>query len=354
MHLPPRPRPLRLAPPVAAPDSDPLAALVGAAPAMERLRRALRAAAASDATVLLAGETGTGKGVAARALHAVSPRAAGPFVHVDCAALAPSVIESELFGHERGAFTGADAARAGRLERASGGTLFLDEVAELAPALQAKLLRALQDRAFERVGGARTLALAARVVAASHVDLAVAVAAGRFRADLYYRLQVIELALPPLRDRLADLPALVEHLLAEAAERAGRSAPRVTPEFLAALASHPWPGNLRELANLLERLLVLGAGAVLGAGDLAGVWAPARIDPTRAGVASATLPPAAPLAGAAPGAAPAADPEAARIAAALAATGGHVARTARRLGLPRSTLRHRIVRYGLAHLIPRD
>ena len=185
---------------------DPFARLAGDSAVVAQLRHALRRIARADATVLLRGETGTGKGLAARLLHDASPRAAAPFAHVDCAALAPSVIESELFGHERGAFTGADAARAGRLEAAARGTLFLDEIAELEPRLQAKLLRALQDRAFERVGGTRTLALGARVVAATHRDLRRAVAEGSFRADLYFRLQVCEVTLPPLRERLEDLP----------------------------------------------------------------------------------------------------------------------------------------------------
>jgi DNA-binding NtrC family response regulator len=319
---------------------SPPSVLIGSSAAITRLRRALHGVAASAATVLLTGETGTGKGLAARALHAASPRAAGPFVHVDCAALAPSVIESELFGHERGAFTGAEAPRAGRFEAAAAGTLFLDEVAELEPRLQAKLLRALHDRVFERVGGGRTLALSARVVAATNRDLRDAIARGTFRADLYYRLQVLELELPPLRARLDDLPELVAHLLAEAARRAGRPAPRATPAFVAALACHDWPGNVRELANLIERLIAQGASGWLDAAQLAGSFPPSRAGRPPDRVADA------------PGPAGATDPSG--IAAALDAAGGNVARAARRLGLPRSTLRHRIAKHGLGHLIPKD
>ena len=329
-----------------------LRALRGASSAMADLRRMLHRIAPSDATVLLTGQTGTGKGLVAQALHDASPRAAGPFVHVDCASLAASVIESELFGHERGAFTGADALRAGRLESAALGTLFLDEVGELEPRLQAKLLRALQDRVFERVGGTRTLTLRARVVAATNRDLPRAVAEGAFRADLYYRLQVVELELPPLRERLEDLPELVEHGLLEAARRHGRPPPRVLDGFLAALAAHDWPGNVRELLNLLERVLAQGAGPALDAADLGGLLGPWR------GAASDIGPHAV-----ADRRNDRAEPRSAigrscddrdRIATALVTTGGNIARAARRLGLPRTTLRHRIAKHGLAHLVPRD
>ena len=235
---------------------DPFTRLAGDSVTIARLRQSLRRVARADATVLLRGETGTGKGLVARLLHDASARASAPFAHVDCAALAPSVIESELFGHERGAFTGADACRAGRLEAAAGGTLFLDEIAELEPRLQAKLLRALQDRAFERVGGTRTLTLQARVVAATHRDLRRMVADGSFRADLYFRLQVFEVTLPPLRERLEDLPVLVARGLAAIAARSGVAPPQCGDPFVEALAVHRWPGNVRELWNLLEPAVV--------------------------------------------------------------------------------------------------
>jgi transcriptional regulator with PAS, ATPase and Fis domain len=320
---------------------DPFARLAGDSAVVARLRHALRRIARADATVLLRGETGTGKGLAARLLHDASSRAGAPFAHVDCAALAPSVIESELFGHERGAFTGADAARAGRLEAAARGTLFLDEIAELEPRLQAKLLRALQDRAFERVGGTRTLALTARVVAATHRDLRRAVAEGAFRADLYFRLQVCEVTLPPLRERLGDLPVLVARGLEAIAARAGRAAPRTTAGFLDVLARHAWPGNVRELENLIERVVVHDEDGVLDAADaetgldseLMAMLQPCAIESDLAHADAV---------------------DRTRVAAALVAAGGNVARAARRLGLARTTLRHRVDRYGLRGLIPRD
>ena len=323
--------------------ADPFLRLAGESDVVARLRRSLRRVADSDATVLLRGETGTGKGLVARLLHDASPRAAAPFAHVDCAALAPSVIESELFGHERGAFTGADACRQGRLEAAARGTLFLDEIAELEPRLQAKLLRALQDRAFERVGGTRTLSLTARVVAATHRDLRHAVAEGSFRADLYFRLQVFEVMLPPLRERLDDLPMLVARGLDAIAQRAGRQSPRTTDGFLPVLARHPWPGNVRELWNLLERLVVHDDDGVLDGAD-----AEAALDPSL-GLLGAPAPVPMRVAES-----PEAGDDRSRVAAALIAAGGNVARAARRLGLARTTLRHRVERYGLRELIPRD
>jgi transcriptional regulator with GAF, ATPase, and Fis domain len=325
--------------------ADPFARLAGDSDVVARLRHSLRRVAHSDATVLLRGETGTGKGLVARLLHDASSRAAAPFAHVDCAALAPSVIESELFGHERGAFTGADACRQGRLEAAARGTLFLDEIAELEPRLQAKLLRALQDRAFERVGGTRTLSLTARVVAATHRDLRRAVAEGSFRADLYFRLQVFEVTLPPLRDRLDDLPVLVARGLDAIAQRAGRPSPRTTDSFVHALTRHSWPGNVRELWNLLERLVVHDDDGVLDGAD-----AESSLD-SSLGDFTAHPPSPSPMRIAE---APESGDDRSRVAAALVAAGGNVARAARRLGLARTTLRHRVERYGLRELIPKD
>jgi DNA-binding NtrC family response regulator len=304
--------------------------LIGASEGMRALRSAIGRVARSDATVLVTGETGSGKGLVARRIHALSARRGAPFVHVDCAALSPTVIESELFGHERGAFTDAVTRRAGRFERAGEGTVFLDEIGDLDPRLQAKLLRVLQDREFERVGGSRSLPMRARVVAATHRDLPARVAAGRFRADLYYRLDVLHLAVPPLRERAGDLPALVEDALARiAAQRGGRPL-RVPEAALARLRRHPWPGNVRELHNVLERCATLCAGEVLEPRDL-----------------EAALRPALSVGGRAAQAAPDRDV----IASELAATGGNVRRAARRLGMARSTLRYRIERYGLGDLV---
>jgi NtrC-family two-component system response regulator AlgB len=237
-------------------------------PAMRRTIETARQAADSDATVLLLGESGTGKNVLARAIHAWSPRRAGPFVTISCTTLAEHLLESELFGHVKGAFTGAWKDKPGRLESAAGGTLFLDEVGELPPELQAKLLRFLEERRFERVGDTRTVEVDARLVAATNRDLEAEVAAGRFRSDLYYRLAVVALRLPPLRERREDLPALADHLLAALAARYRRPLPGVSPEARAALAAYAWPGNVRELANALERALVLSPGDAIGVESL--------------------------------------------------------------------------------------
>jgi DNA-binding NtrC family response regulator len=227
-------------------------------PAQRAFETALRAAAASEATVLLTGESGTGKSSAARRLHAASARAGGPLVELSLGALTPTLIESELFGHERGAFTDAHQSRRGSFRRAEGGTLVLDDVDLLPLPAQAKLLRALQDRQVTPVGGEETVAIDARFAATTNRDLREEVAAGRFRSDLYFRLAVVPLELPPLRTRLEDLPALAEVLLVRTAERLGRPPRPLSAAALERLRDHPWPGNVRELENALERVLALG------------------------------------------------------------------------------------------------
>jgi len=250
--------------------------LVGASPAMQGLRELVRRAAASEGRVLVTGENGTGKELVARALHEGSRRQGGPFVKMNCAAVPAELVESELFGHERGAFTGAVAARKGKFELADGGTLFLDEVGDMPPSMQAKVLRVLQEGEFERVGGQATLNSDARVVAATNKDLAAEVAAGRFREDLYYRLAVVMVAAPPLRERREDVPELAARFLTEACERNGRRPMALSREALLALQAHEWPGNVRELRNVVERLAILCDGPQLSADDVAAALPGAR------------------------------------------------------------------------------
>lgn len=238
--------------------------LLGSSVALEKVMKQAHSVASTTATVLLTGENGTGKEMLARAIHQESARAAGPFVGVSCAALPETLIESELFGHERGAFTSATQTRKGRFELADGGTLFLDEVGELSPAIQVKLLRVLQERAFERVGGTKTLAVDIRLIAASNRDLEKEVEEARFRQDLFYRLNVVPLHLPPLRERQDDIPMLAAHFAAKAAQKYGRPTPQLDPILLEVFQDYEWPGNVRELENLIERLVVLDHGASLG------------------------------------------------------------------------------------------
>jgi DNA-binding NtrC family response regulator len=314
--------------------------LDGHGPAIQRLRRSVAMAAATPATLLITGETGSGKGVVARAVHLFSERRERPLVHVDCAALSPSVIESELFGHERGAFTGAEARRAGRFELANSGTIFLDEIGNLAPSLQAKLLRVLQERRFERVGGTRTLPMKARVIAATNLDLERAVREHRFREDLYYRLNVLRISVPPLRDRREDIAELVIRGLQQQARHLSLPPPRPTTALLERLASHSWPGNVRQLMNVLERLLVVHPDGFLDVADLEKVVEPEiALRPSALAECSDRE---------------SGRPESEIIASVLESTGGNVSRAARRLELARSTLRHKIKKYGLGGLIPSD
>jgi transcriptional regulator with GAF, ATPase, and Fis domain len=242
--------------------------LVGNSEPMQRVYELVARVARSETTAIILGETGTGKELVARALHRNSTRARGPFVAINCAALTESLLESELFGHERGAFTGAVTQKKGRLEIADGGTVFLDEVAELAPALQSKLLRVLQEHTFERVGGTRSIAVNIRIISATNRRLAAEVAAGRFREDLFFRLHVIPIEMPPLRERGNDIALLADHFISHYAEKIGRAVSGMSPSARQRLMAYAWPGNVRELENAIERAIVLGSTSVILPEDL--------------------------------------------------------------------------------------
>jgi DNA-binding NtrC family response regulator len=231
--------------------------MIGRSSAMQRLFEEIERVAPTDATVLIRGETGTGKELVARVVHSLSPRREQPFVAVNCAALPETLVESELFGHERGAFTGAQTRKQGRFERADGGTLFVDEVGDVPEAVQVKLLRVLQERCFERIGGSETLNVDIRLIAATNIDLEQAIAEGNFREDLFYRLNVVPLYLPPLRERREDIPLLVDHMLTIFQRRLGKESIRIAPAMARHLQEYDWPGNVRELMNLIERVVAL-------------------------------------------------------------------------------------------------
>jgi len=311
--------------------------IVGRAPALqEALTRAAKVAP-TETSVLLTGESGTGKELVARAIHQASPRAEGPFLAINCAALPETLVDSELFGHEKGAFTGADKQKPGRFELAAGGTLFLDEVAELPPTVQAKLLRVLQEREFQRVGGTATLRADVRLITATNREPARAVAEGTFREDLYYRLNVFRVHLPPLRERGEDILLLASHFVRELGARIGRGEPGLSREAQELLRAYPWPGNIRELANAVERALILAEGGLLTAAHFG--LDGGRHQP----LDEATGRPPAPSAPEA-----LADLERRAILAALAHTKGNKTQAAALLGITRTQLHTRLKRFGLA------
>lgn len=299
----------------------------GSSRALREIRLKLPNLSRSDCPVLIGGETGTGKGMLAREIHATSARKALPFVHVDCAALAPSMIESELYGHERGAFTGATGRRIGRFELAGRGTIFLDEIAELPLELQAKLLRVLQERSFERVGGVRTVQLGARVLAATNRSLSKEIESHRFRSDLYFRLAVVEMELPPLRERPEDIPALIEEARRVISIRLGRLICPPGDDALTRLARYSWPGNGREVFNLVERI--------------AACWPELPFDALLVDQALGSVP-----AARATGSAPEAGKARIDLENVLVACGGNVSLASRKLGMARTTLRRRLGRLG--------
>jgi DNA-binding NtrC family response regulator len=323
-------------------------AIVGESPALRDVLARVEQVAQTSSTVLLRGETGTGKEMVARAIHINSARESKPFVRVNCAALAPGVLESELFGHEKGSFTGAMARRLGRFELADGGTLFLDEVGDLPADVQVKLLRVLQEREFERVGGSETVKVDVRVVSATHRDLERQIADGSFREDLYYRLNVFPIVLPPLRERPTDIPVLADHFVQKYARQLGAAsrARGFDAGAIAALTSYAWPGNVRELENVIERALILARGPEIAATDLeftrraappppAAAAAPSRVDGVGRPLSERLQ-----------------EQERGAIVAAIDSAQGNIAHAARALGINRSTLYYRMRKHGLEHLLP--
>jgi DNA-binding NtrC family response regulator len=322
-------------------DRHRLGRLIGAAPPMQEVFALVERVAPTDVAVLIRGESGTGKELVARAIHELSGRAARPFVALNCAAVPEGLLESEFFGHERGAFTGAVQSRPGRLEQADGGTLFLDEIGAMRVDLQVKLLRAVQERVVERLGSKSSRAVDVRIVAATCEDLEDLVRRRAFRDDLYYRLAVVPVELPPLRDRREDVPLLVDHFLALACQRFGRPRPALAPELMERLLDHPWPGNVRELQNCVERVVVLAASPSLGLDDLP----PAiRRGPEPAEVDTAFRLPL--------GGVRLAELERSLLRQALERSRGSLAPAARLLGISYKTLQYRIRKHGLGRHEP--
>jgi two-component system response regulator HydG len=311
--------------------------IIGASQCMERVFRLIRKVAPTDSTVHIYGESGTGKELVATAIHELSNRARGPFVKVNCGALTDSLLESELFGHEKGALTDAVRRHVGRFELAEGGTLFLDEIGDISPAMQVKLLRVLQERTYERVGGDKTMNADLRVVTATNRDLQAEVAAGRFREDLYYRLHIIPLTLPPLRERSEDIPSLVAHFIHKLAPRTRSSVRGITPDALAAMQRYAWPGNVRQLENVVEQALVFAEGDAIEVADLP----PAVVGEVRADVLelpsdARALPEVLE------------DLERQLIMRALRKAAGVKTETARILGIKTPTLYYKLEKYGMA------
>jgi DNA-binding NtrC family response regulator len=308
--------------------------IIGASPPMQQVFEIVDQVAPSKATVLITGESGTGKELIANALHQRSPRAKGPFIKLHCAALAESLLESELFGHERGSFTGAMNRKDGRFSLADGGTLFLDEIGEISTAIQVKLLRFLQEHEFERVGGTQTIKVDVRVIAATNRNLGEEIAKGRFREDLFYRLNVVSLEMPPLRDRTSDIPALAEFFLAKFAKANDKRIDSFSQSALELMMQYRWPGNVRELENAVERAVVLTSGATVEARAL-----PATVRPSSS--------PAATGAPAIPGATMA-ELERYAILETMKATGGSTSKAAEMLGISPRTIQYRLHEYNEA------
>jgi two-component system response regulator HydG len=319
---------------IGAKPAGPFDRLVGLSAPMRRLLEDIRRVAPSDITVLIVGESGTGKELVAHAIHDGSPRANRPFVAVNAAALPESLAESELFGHDKGAFTGAVSARPGRFELASGGTLFLDEIGTLSPAVQAKLLRAIESRSIERVGGRRTIPVDLRLISATNEDLEARVSQGTFREDLYYRVNTIALRIPPLRERLEDLEPLCDHFLSKFGQRHGRPDRRLAPSVLERLKEHPWKGNVRELEHVIEMLVLFSDREEIGLEDLPRVFR-----------GSAAGPPGA--VGNLPFAKAVEEFERKLLADAIAQAGGVKAEAARKLGLDANQIKYLCRKYGL-------